>query len=44
MTTEGSAITNSQPVRVCPVVSVWLGLLVMVVEYSLFPRPQGAKQ
>ena len=43
MTTEGSAITDSQPVCVCPAVSVWLGLTVMVVECSLFPRPQGAE-
>lgn len=43
MTTEDSAITDSQPVCVCPAVSMWLGLMVMVVEYSLFPRPQRAE-
>ena len=43
MTAESSAITNSQPVSVCPAVSVWLGLMVLVVECPFFPGTPGAE-
>lgn len=43
MTAESSAITNFRPVSVRPAVSVWLGLMVLVLECPFFPGTPGTE-